>query len=66
MPVLRKPDFLENRIGRKLHGRRKCGYQVEEETVERSAGIKDRSQSILKGIVSSVVSSLAVVANLVS
>ena len=32
----------------------------------RSAGIKDQSQSMLKGIVSSVVSSLAVVANLVS
>jgi hypothetical protein len=45
----------------------KCGYQVEEggRTVERSAGIKDRSQSMLKGIVS-VISSLAVVANLVS
>jgi hypothetical protein len=43
----------------------KCGYQVEEGMVERSAGIKDRSQSMLKGIVS-VISSLAVVANLVS
>jgi hypothetical protein len=43
------------------------GYQVEEETVERGSGrgLKDRSQSMLKGIVS-VISSPAVVANLVS
>ena len=46
--------------------RRKCGCQVEEGRSRGVAGIKDRSQSTLKGIVSSVVSSLAVVANLVS
>ena len=43
----------------------KCGCQVEEGRSRGVPGLKDRSQSMLKGIVS-VISSLAVVANLVS
>ena len=45
----------------------KCECQVELGTAERSAGIKDRSQFDAQGkIVSSIVSSLAAIANLVS
>lgn len=69
MPALRKQRlfFWRIRSGGSLHGRRKVWIDIKSKRgqVERSAGIKDRSQSMLKGIVS-VISSLAVVANLVS